>query len=73
MRWRSRSRRTSRVRQPPDLAALRMVVRNGTGREMADLLPDDTALLLPRLQQQVEPVRGPQPRGFDHATAQHTS
>ena len=55
------------------LAALRMVVRNGTSREMADLLPDATALVLPRPQQQVEPVRGPQSKGFDHATAQRKS
>jgi hypothetical protein len=50
-----------------------MVVRSGTGREMADLLPDATALVLPRPQQQVEPLRGSQPRGFDHATAQRKS
>jgi hypothetical protein len=50
-----------------------MVVRNGTGREMADLLPDATALVLPRPQQQVEPLRGSQPRGFDHGTAQRKS
>ena len=53
-----------------DLAALRVVVRNGTGREMADLLLDDLAHLLPRLQRQVEPIRGTEAKGFDHATAQ---
>jgi glutamate decarboxylase len=53
-----------------DLAALRIVVRNGTGREMADLLLDDLAHLLPRLQQQVKPIRGADAKGFDHATAQ---
>jgi glutamate decarboxylase len=53
-----------------DLAALRIVVRNGTGREMADLLLDDLAHLLPRLQQQAEPIRGADSKGFDHATAQ---
>jgi len=53
-----------------DLAALRIVVRNGTGREMADLLLDDLTHLLPRLQRQVEPVRGADTKGFDHATAQ---
>ena len=53
-----------------DLAALRVVVRNGTGREMVDLLLDDIAHLLPRLQQQVQPARGPEASGFDHATAQ---
>ena len=53
-----------------DLAALRIVVRNGTGREMADLLLDDLVQLLPRLQQQAEPIRGADSKGFDHATAQ---
>jgi glutamate decarboxylase len=53
-----------------DLAALRIVVRNGTGREMADLLLDDLAHVLPRLQQQAEPIRGTDAKGFDHATAQ---
>ena len=53
-----------------DLAALRIVVRNGTGREMADLLLDDLVHLLPRLQQQAEPIRGADSKGFDHATAQ---
>ena len=46
------------------------VVRNGTGREMADLLLDDLTHLLPRLQRQVEPIRGTEAKGFDHATAQ---
>jgi glutamate decarboxylase len=53
-----------------DLAALRVVVRNGTGREMVDLLLDDLVQLLPRLQQQAEPIRGADSKGFDHATAQ---
>jgi glutamate decarboxylase len=53
-----------------DLAALRVVVRNGTGREMVDLLLDDLVHLLPRLQQQAEPIRGADSKGFDHATAQ---
>ena len=53
-----------------DLAVLRIVVRNGTGREMADLLLDDLVHLLPRLQQQAEPIRGADSKGFDHATAQ---
>jgi glutamate decarboxylase len=57
---------------PPDredLAALGVVVRNGTGREMADLLLDDVAHLLPRLQRQAAPGRGPDAGSFDHATA----
>ena len=49
---------------------MRIVVRNGTGREMADLLLDDLAHVLPRLQQQAEPIRGTDAKGFDHATAQ---
>src|SRR5688572_848326 len=53
-----------------DLAALRVVVRNGTGRELADLLLDDIAHLLPRLQRQVTPARGAEAQGFDHASAQ---
>ena len=47
-----------------DLAALRVVIRNGTGREMADLLLDDMAHLLPRLQRQAAPARGPETRGL---------
>jgi glutamate decarboxylase len=56
-----------------DLAALRVVVRNGTGRELSDLLLDDLAHLLPRLQRQAVPVRGTEARGFDHASAQRKS
>jgi glutamate decarboxylase len=52
-----------------DLAAMRVVVRNGTGREMADLLLDDMAQLLPRLQGQAVPARGPNAGSFDHASA----
>jgi glutamate decarboxylase len=56
-----------------DLAALRVVVRNGTGREMADLLLDDIAHLLPRLQRQAAPARGPDAGSFDHASARRKS
>jgi glutamate decarboxylase len=52
-----------------DLAALRVVVRNGTSHEMADLLLDDVAHLLPRLQRQSAPARGSDAAGFDHASA----
>lgn len=52
-----------------DLAALRVVVRNGTGREMADLLLEDITRLLPRLQRQPGPARGADAAGFDHASA----
>jgi hypothetical protein len=36
---------------------------------MADLLLDDIAHLLPRLQGQASPARGPDAAGFDHASA----
>ena len=51
------------------LAALHIVVGEGRGRGMTDLLLNDMAYLLPRLQQQVGPVRGPDTRGFVDATA----
>ena len=51
-----------------DLAALHIVVGEGRGRGMTDLLLNDIAHLLPRLQQQVGPVRGPDTRGFVHPT-----
>jgi glutamate decarboxylase len=56
-----------------DLAALRVVVRNGSGRELSDLLLDDLAHLLPPLQRQAAPARGTAARGLDHATAQRKS
>ena len=62
-----------RERGRQDLAALRVVVRNGTGRELSDLLLDDLAHLLPRLQRQAAPARGTEARGLDHATAQRKS
>ncbi len=52
-----------------DFAAMRVVVRNGTGREVGDLLLDDIAHLLPRLQHQPTPARGPDAGSFDHASA----
>jgi hypothetical protein len=36
---------------------------------MADLLLDDIAHLLPRLQRQTMPSRGADPGSFDHASA----
>ena len=56
-----------------DLAALRVVVRNGSGRELSDLLLDDLAHLLPPLQRQAAPARGTEARCLDHATAQRKS
>ena len=52
-----------------DLAAMRVVIRNGTGREIADLLLDDLDHLLPRLAHQTAPVRGVEAASFDHASA----
>ncbi len=40
------------------------------GRELVDLLLDDITHLLPRLQQQSAPARGPEAKGFDQAAAQ---
>jgi len=51
-----------------DLAALHIVVGEGRGRGMTDLLLNDIAHLLLRPQQQVGPVRGPDARSFVHAT-----
>jgi glutamate decarboxylase len=39
-----------------DLAALRVVVRNGFGHDMADLFLDDLNRQLPRLEKQAEPI-----------------
>ncbi|HEX5121254.1 MAG TPA: glutamate decarboxylase [Pseudonocardiaceae bacterium] len=52
-----------------DLAAMRVVVRNGTGREIADLLLDDLDHVLPRLARQTAPARGVEAASFDHASA----
>jgi glutamate decarboxylase len=52
-----------------DLAALRVVVRNGTGREIADLLLDDVEQVLSRLRTQSAPARGVEAASFDHASA----
>jgi glutamate decarboxylase len=49
-----------------DLAALRIVVRNGFSHDMADMLLTDLTLLLPRLSRQSEPVRGAESAGFAH-------
>jgi glutamate decarboxylase len=56
-----------------DLAALCVVMRNGTGRELSHLLLDDLAHLHPRLQRQAAPARGTEARCLDHATAQRKS
>jgi glutamate decarboxylase len=51
-----------------DLAALRIVVRNGFSHDLAALLLDDLARLLERLRRQAGPVRGSEAAGFAHGT-----
>ena len=43
-----------------DLAVLRVVVRNGFSHDLADLLIEDLANLLPWLQKQSGPMLGPE-------------
>ncbi len=50
-----------------DLSVLRVVVRNGFSRDLADLLVADLARLLPELEAQSHPLRAPeQPAAFHH-------
>jgi glutamate decarboxylase len=49
-----------------DLAALRIVVRIGFSRDLADMLLDDLRRLLPQLEKQHEPVRDQGSAGFAH-------
>jgi glutamate decarboxylase len=49
-----------------DLAALRIVVRNGVSHDLADLLLDDLRRALPRLGRQTGPQRGPASSSFAH-------
>ncbi|MBV9314359.1 MAG: glutamate decarboxylase [Pseudonocardia sp.] len=49
-----------------DLAALRVVVRNGFTHDLADLLLDDLTYELPRLAAQRQPLRGPEAAAFAH-------
>jgi glutamate decarboxylase len=49
-----------------DLQVLRVVVRNGFSRDLADLLLDDLGRLYERLQQQTEPLADPAAGGFHH-------
>jgi glutamate decarboxylase len=49
-----------------DLAALRIVIRNGFSHDMADMLLADLGQLLTRLAEQSEPVRGKEAAGFAH-------
>jgi glutamate decarboxylase len=52
-----------------DLAALRIVIRNGFSHDMADMLLADLATLLPRLNRQPEPIRGAESAGFSHGAS----
>jgi glutamate decarboxylase len=49
-----------------DLAALRIVVRNGFSRDLAELLLDDLRRALPLLERLGRPLHGPESAGFDH-------
>jgi glutamate decarboxylase len=49
-----------------DLAALRVVVRQGFSHDLADMLVNDIKRQLPRLQKQAEPVHGADEQGFHH-------
>jgi len=49
-----------------DLAALRIVVKQGFSHDMADMLVDDLVRQLPRLQAQPEPVHGAAASSFHH-------
>jgi glutamate decarboxylase len=49
-----------------DLAALRVVVRQGFSHDLADMLVNDIKRQLPRLEKQAEPVHGADEQGFHH-------
>ena len=49
-----------------DIAALRIVVRNGFTHDLADLLLDDLRRVLDRLGKQTAPARGPESASFSH-------
>ena len=49
-----------------DLAALRVVVRQGVSHDLGDLLIKDLKRQLPRLQKQPEPVHGASEQSFHH-------
>jgi glutamate decarboxylase len=54
---------------PMDPETAHQIVRNGTGREIADLLLDDVSQLLSRVRTQSAPARGVEAASFDHASA----
>jgi len=49
-----------------DLAALRMVVRNGFTHDLADLLLADLKRAIPRLERQAQPAHGAECASFSH-------
>ena len=49
-----------------DIAALRIVVRNGFTHDLAELLLDDLRRALPVLERLERPLRGPESAGFEH-------
>ncbi len=49
-----------------DLHVLRIVVRNGFSRDLADLLLDDIDRICPLLARQPEPIIGPDGSSFHH-------
>lgn len=49
-----------------DIAALRIVVRNGFSHDLADLLLESLHRVLPRLRAQSAPQRGADAAGFAH-------
>jgi glutamate decarboxylase len=51
-----------------DIAALRIVVRNGFSHDLADLLLDDLRRVLDRLEKQSAPQRGAESASFSHGT-----
>jgi glutamate decarboxylase len=55
-----------------DLAALRIVVRNGFSHDMADMLLSDLRSALPRLSAQSTPARGSESAGFSHGAGTKT-
>jgi glutamate decarboxylase len=55
-----------------DIAALRVVVRNGFSHDLADLLLDDLRRVLPRLHRQSAPARGREAASFAHGAGAPT-
>jgi glutamate decarboxylase len=56
-----------------DLAALRVVVRNGFSRDLGELLLDDLRRVLPRLNSQNAPARGVEFASFAHGAGSRPS